>query len=238
MKKTRSGITGLMIVTLMLLPNYTFGQQITIGPDIRMLALGDSYTIGENVLPEERWPHQFIGELIAAGIKSSAPDYIATTGWTTGDLLEGMETDLNLEKKYNLVSILIGVNNQYQGIPITNYEPDLKEIIENALYIVGGDHSKVFILSIPDYAFTPFGEGKKSISKEIDNYNSINKNLAEAFSIPWIDITPISRMGLSDTSLIAGDRLHPSASQYRKWVLELMPRLHFYPSSGNVIITL
>ena len=81
MKKTASGISGLIIVTLMLLPNYTFSQQISIGPDVKMLALGDSYTIGESVLPEERWPHKFIGELIAAGIKTSTPDYIATTGW-------------------------------------------------------------------------------------------------------------------------------------------------------------
>jgi lysophospholipase L1-like esterase len=238
MKKMKSGITGLIIVTLMLLPIYTFGQQITIGPDVKMLALGDSYTIGESVLPEERWPHQFIGELITAGIQASAPDYIATTGWTTQDLLKGMETVLNQEKNYNLISILVGVNNQYQGIPISSYEPDLKEIIENALQIVGGDHSKVFILSIPDYAYTPFGEGKKSISKEIEHYNAINKRLAKAFSIPWIDITPISRMGLSDTSLVAGDGLHPSAAQYRSWVLELMPRLHLYPSSFDIIISL
>ena len=101
------------------------GQQITIGPNIQMLALGDSYTIGESVLPEERWPHQFIGELIAAGIEASIPDYIATTGWTTQDLIKGMDTDMDLDKNYNLVSILVGVNNQYQGIPISSYEPDL-----------------------------------------------------------------------------------------------------------------
>jgi len=215
-----------MIVTLMSLHIYTSGQQITIGPDVKMLALGDSYTIGESVLPEERWPHQFIGELIAAGIEASTPDYIATTGWTTRDLQKGMDADLNQVKSYNLVSILVGVNNQYQGIPISSYEPDLKEIIEHALHLVGEDPSKVFILSIPDYAYTPFGEGKISISKEIDQYNAINKRLATAYSIPWIDITPISRRGLSDSSLVAEDGLHPSAAQYRSWVLELMPRLN------------
>ncbi len=205
---------------------YTSGQQISIGPDVKMLALGDSYTIGESVLLEERWPHQFIGELFSAGIDASMPDYIATTGWTTQDLQKGMDTDLNRDKSYNLVSILVGVNNQYQGIPISSYEPDLIEIIENALHIVGEDPSKVFILSIPDYAYTPFGEGKKSISKEIDQYNAINKRLATAYSIPWIDITPLSRRGLSDSSLVAADGLHPSATQYRSWVMELMPRLH------------
>jgi len=205
---------------------YTLGQQISIGPDVKMLALGDSYTIGESVLPEERWPHQFIGELIAAGIEASAPDYIATTGWTTQDLKKGMDRDLDRLKSYNLVSILVGVNNQYQGIPISSYEPDLKEIIKNALHVVDEDPCKVFILSIPDYAYTPFGKGKKSISKEIDQYNAINKRLAEAYSIPWIDITPISRRGLSDTSLVAADGLHPSAAQYRSWVLELIPHLN------------
>jgi len=180
---------------------YTSAQDISIEAEVRMLALGDSYTIGESVQPEERWPQQFIEELIAAGIDASAPDYIATTGWTTQDLQKGMATDLDQIRKYNLVSILVGVNNQYQGIPISTYEPDLKEIIKNALHLVGEDPGKVFILSIPDYAYTPFGKGKTSISKEIDQYNAINKKLAQAYSIPWINITPISRNGKKITRI-------------------------------------
>jgi acyl-CoA thioesterase-1 len=215
----------LSIAVLMSIPSYISGQLISIGPELRMLALGDSYTIGESVELEDRWPHQFTWELNNAGIEAASPDYIATTGWTTKDLLKGMENSLDKDKMYNLVSILIGVNNQYQGIPISSYEPDLRVIIEKALMIVGGDQNRVFILSIPDYAYTPFGKREKRISHEIDQYNSINKRLASEYHIPWVDISPISRTALSDTSLVAGDGLHPSAVQYKKWVRELMPRL-------------
>jgi lysophospholipase L1-like esterase len=225
MRKIRNGLNWLMIVSLMSFYTVTTAQQITIGPEVKMLALGDSYTIGESVITEGRWPHQFIGELIAAGIEASAPDYIATTGWTTQDLIKGMNANLDRTKNYNLVSILAGVNNQYQGLPISSYEPDLIEIIKKALHVVGEDPSKVFILSIPDYAYTPFGKGKKDISREIDQYNAINKRQAEAYNIPWIDITTISRRGLADSTLVAEDGLHPSAAQYRSWVLELKPRL-------------
>ncbi len=121
------------------------------------------------------------------------------------------------------MSILIGVNNQYQGIDISTFEPELKKIINLALNIVNKDTSKVFILSIPDYAFTPFGEGKSSISQEIDAYNAIQKKLAGEYNICFIDITPISRTGLDHPSLVAGDGLHPSGLQYADWVQKILP---------------
>lgn len=164
------------LVCLLLLPLSSLpGQTITIDRQVRMLALGDSYTIGESVETWERWPHQFIDALRDLGIEAAYPDYIATTGWTTRRLIQGIRSMLNESTNYNLVSILIGVNNQYQGIDIASYEPDLRIIIDRALEIAGQDTSRVFILSIPDYAYTPFGEGRSSISDEIDDYNLIKK---------------------------------------------------------------
>lgn len=226
LKNHRSCLVLLLMSALILLPLHTYGQEIRIEPELRMLALGDSYTIGESVQVEDRWPHQFIKELKSNGIVASVPDYIARTGWTTWDLIGALNPGLDTSINYNLVSILIGVNNQYQGKEISLYEPQLRKIIKKALHIVEGDPGKVFILSIPDYAYTPFGKGKERISKELDRYNAINKKLAGEYSLPWIDITPISRLGLSDTSLVAEDGLHPSATQYELWVLEILPHLN------------
>jgi len=194
------------------------GQEIIIDPEVRMLALGDSYTIGESVEADQRWPHQFVAKLRLQGVTADEPDYIATTGWTTADLIQGIRNSLDAETKYNLVSILIGVNNQYQGIDIAIYEPELREIIERALKITGNDTYRVFMLSIPDYAYTPFGKEDATISNEIDKYNAINKRIVGEFGIAYIDITPLSRLGLTRTALVAGDGLHPSGQQYREWI--------------------
>ncbi len=210
---------------LLLISRIIFSQEITIDPHVTMLALGDSYTIGESVDIQKRWPHQFIDELRTLGVTADYPDYIATTGWTTGNLIQGINTMLDKDKDYNLVSILIGVNNQYQGIDMTSYEPDLREIIEQALQIVDQDTSRVFILSIPDYAFTSFGGGRETISKEIDDYNHIKQRIAAEYRIAYIDITPISRTGLENPSLVAGDGLHPSGLQYTSWVQSIIPHL-------------
>lgn len=204
------------------------GQSISIDQEVSMLALGDSYTIGESVKPEQRWPHQFISVLRTKGVKAADPDYIAITGWTTSDLLNGIEGDLDRNKNYNLVSILIGVNNQYQGINIGIYEPELRQIIDLALDLVGQDTSKVFMLSIPDYAYTPFGKGDPHISHEIDAYNKINMKVAREYGMARVDITPISRKGMNQPSLVAGDGLHPSGKQYEEWILEILPKISYY----------
>jgi len=214
-----------LICLLLLAFGLLHGQTITIDRQVSMLALGDSYTIGESVEERERWPHQLTDALRDLGIEANDPDYIATTGWTTRRLIQGIGSRLDENKGYNLVSILIGVNNQYQGIDISSYEPDLRIIIDRALEISGQDTSRIFIVSIPDYAYTPFGEGKNRISDEIDAYNLIKKNVAAEYGIAFIDITPISRLGLSNPSLVALDGLHPSGEQYREWVKEILPRL-------------
>ncbi|MFO7671519.1 MAG: GDSL-type esterase/lipase family protein [Bacteroidales bacterium] len=130
------------------------GQQIKINAEVTMLALGDSYTIGESVDVSGRWPHQFMDELRKLGVSGMYPDYIATTGWTTQRLIQAVRCRVDEGKTYNLVSILIGVNDQYQGIPIASYEPELRTLIDLALSLVHQDTSRVFMLSIADYAYT------------------------------------------------------------------------------------
>jgi len=211
---------------LLLITIPMFSQLVNIEGEVSMLALGDSYTIGESVALYERWPHQLISQLNANGISAEFPDYLATTGWTTRNLLNGIQTKLQGEKKYNLVSILIGVNNQYQHMDIANYEPDLRKIIDLALDIVDQDSSRLMILSIPDYAYTPFGGGNSAISQEIDEYNNIKRRVALEYGIAYIDITGISREGLNNPSLLASDGLHPSKEQYARWVQAIIPRLN------------
>jgi lysophospholipase L1-like esterase len=195
-----------------------FSQGITIDAPVTMLALGDSYTIGASVGTEERWPHQFVAELKTLGFEAGTPDYIAVTGWTTRDLLGGIERQLDSSKNYNLVSILIGVNNQYQRQDIEIYEPELREIIEIALETVSGDAGRVFMVSIPDYAYTPFGNGDANISAGIDAYNEINYRIAVEYGLTYVNITDISRRGLEEPDLVASDGLHPSGAQYALWV--------------------
>lgn len=207
----------LVLVFLMIFVSLS-GQIITPDKEIRMLALGDSYTIGESVETGERWPHQFVKELLECGMSAAEPDYIATTGWTTSNLLEGIASGLNREKSYNLVSVLIGVNNQYQGMDIGKYEPELRKIFDLAIEIAGGVPSRVIVLSIPDYAYTPFGREDNKISRQIDAYNAIKERVARDYGIAWFNITPISRRGLSEADLVASDGLHPSGKQYKLWV--------------------
>jgi lysophospholipase L1-like esterase len=234
-------VRTLFTILLIWVTIQTSGQRITIGPEVSMLALGDSFTIGESVSTQERWPHQFIAELRKSGVSAEDPDYLATTGWTTRGLLLRMGGIDESGKEYNLVSILIGANNQYQGLDFSIYEPELRQIIEGALDVVDRDTSRVFILSIPDYAYTPFGNGDSNISQEIDTYNASKKEIADQYGIAFIDITPISRNGLNDPKLVAGDGLHPSGQQYLEWVQEIIPLLEYMKpaaaASNDVDIT-
>jgi len=188
-------------------------------PNYSYLALGDSYTIGESVLETERWPVQLAEGLRARGYKMAAPMIIAKTGWTTEDLLREIENELNIQRDFDLVSILIGVNNQYQGKRISEYEEDLRTIFNKAV-----NHSKtlekgVFAVSIPDYGYTPFGSAnQEEISAEIDRFNEVFNRIADEFNVPFYNITPISREAGNNPDLIATDGLHPSELMYKRWV--------------------
>ena len=180
------------------------------------LALGDSYTIGESVTASERFPAQTTALLKSHGISVNDPQYIARTGWTTLDLQDAINKT-TLKPTYDLVSLLIGVNDQYQGLDTAGYRVHFTQLLQKAIQLTGDQKTHVFVLSIPDYSVTPFGGGSARIKNEIDVFNSINKQITLAFHISYIDITPASREAANDLTLTANDGLHPSGKQYQRW---------------------
>lgn len=191
--------------------------------DYSYLALGDSYTIGEGLEISESWPVQLVDRLKERGYKFASPKIVARTGWTTRDLIRNIEEEVNVQRDFDIVSILIGVNNQYQGRRMAEYEEELREIFRKAI-----NHSKtrergVFALSIPDYSVTPFGEeNAEVIAVEVDEFNATFRRIAEEFDVDFYNITPMSREALTNRDLIAGDSLHPSALMYRYWVDDIV----------------
>jgi lysophospholipase L1-like esterase len=193
-------------------------QKINPHEKIKFLALGDSYTIGESVAEDQRWPVQFISALQQKGYPADSPTIIATTGWRTDDLKKAILAT-KPSKDYTLVSLLIGVNNQYQGKPVERYSVEFEELLLMAINYAGGDKSKVFVISIPDYGYTPFGKEKQqNISRALDEFNKVNKSVSEKNNVRYFDITDISRKGLEDPQLVAQDGLHPSGKMYSQWV--------------------
>jgi lysophospholipase L1-like esterase len=185
---------------------------------IRYLAIGDSYTIGERVAINERYPEQLVEALRKDNIAVQSSRIIARTGWTTEDLSTAI-TDAQInDSTYSMVSLLIGVNNQYRGRNVETYIPEFEKLLQKAIQLAGGKKEKVFVVSIPDYAYTPFGNGNAQISAGIDAYNKVNKDISDKYGVVYINITPISREGLMDKELVATDGLHPSGKQYKRWV--------------------
>ncbi len=212
---------------------HAFAQSLSLKNPIRYLALGDSYTIGHSVAPAERWPNQLSDSLILRSYQVDTTHIIATTGWTTRNLLNAI-SGKNLEnQQFSLVSLLIGVNNQYQGLDIEWYPIEFKALLDSCIRYAGGDTSCVFVVSIPDYAYTPFGNGSAAISQGIDLYNQINDSITATYGITYFNITPISRQGLADPSLVARDGLHPSGSQYTEWVKLILEYLDATQSTAT-----
>lgn len=183
-----------------------------------LLALGDSYTIGESVLPAENFPSQTVQLLKKGGYDFSDPEIIAKTGWTTDELQSAIDKYTFLPK-YDFVTLLIGVNNQYRGRSIENYKTEFEYLLKQAIKHAGNNASHVFVLSIPDWGVTPFAEGRDrmQIAREIDIYNAANKSLAEKYKVHYINITPGTREAVTNPSLLAADALHPSAKEYLRW---------------------
>ncbi len=190
----------------------------------KYLALGDSYTIGESVGFTERFPVQLVTKLKFQGVEIHNPEIIAKTGWTTDELMSAIESAPPADD-FDLVTLLIGVNNQYRGRDTSNYKTEFEALLEKAIQFAGGQHSRVIAISIPDYGVTPFGvkKGKKRIAGEIDQFNQVNKVSSEAYGIRYVNITDISRKAWMHQEFTAEDGLHPSPKMYALWVDEILP---------------
>ena len=186
--------------------------------EIRYLALGDSYTIGESVRESERWPNQLAAKLEEQGIHAETT-IIARTGWTVDELWEGIQVTPP-EGRYDLVTLLIGVNDQYRGYPLDGYREDFRFMLGKAIEYAGGDPQHVIVLSIPDWGFTPFAATRETepISLQIDGFNAVNLEETKSAGAHYVDVTDISHMAMDDFELLAPDRLHPSGKMYSMWV--------------------
>ena len=194
---------------------------------VRYLALGDSYTIGERVEPGERWPAQLASLLRHEGLAALEPEIIARTGWTTDELMADIERSAP-EGRFDLVSLLVGVNDQYRGRDAEEYRKPFRALLERAVAFAGGEAGRVVVVSIPDWGATPFARGRDrgQIAAEIDRFNAVNREETERAGARYVDVTGIS--GLSGApggeALVAADGLHPSGAMYAEWTRRILPQ--------------
>ncbi|UYQ91631.1 SGNH/GDSL hydrolase family protein [Chitinophaga horti] len=183
------------------------------------LALGDSYTIGEAVPADERFPAK-----LASLLHIAEPRIVAVTGWTTDELAAGIEA-ADIQATYDLVTLLIGVNNQYRGRSLPEYREQFTSLLKQAIAFAGHKADHVIVVSIPDWGVTPFAAGRdqQQIAAEIDAFNAANKEIALAHGAQWIDITPFTREATADPALVASDGLHPSGKDYARWAAAIAP---------------
>jgi len=190
------------------------------------LALGDSYTIGESVPAQQSFPYQLSTELNKLGYQVAEPTIVARTGWTTDELIGAIKSRA-ITQKFDIVTLLIGVNNQYRHYNIDTYRTEFVQLLNTALTFAKGNPKRVFVLSIPDWGVTPYAAGQDAdqICSEIDAYNAINQQEAAKAGVGYVNITPISRIAKTDASLTANDGLHPSGKMYGQWVQLLREQL-------------
>lgn len=209
-------------VIVLLSPLHSFSQK----ESLSFLALGDSYTIGTSETPENSWPMQLAKAMTKKGINLNSPTIIAGAGWTTDKLISEIESS-NLNGEYDLVSLLIGVNNQYRGLDIEQFKVQFETLLDKSVSLAGNDTSKVFVLSIPDWGVMPFAglRDKEKITREIGKYNAIIEKEVSDRKILYIEITKLSRQAIVDKTLIASDGLHPSKKMYKTWVKKILKNL-------------
>jgi len=186
------------------------------------LAIGDSYTIGEQVQGKDNFPNQVYSLMKKDFSDFAEPRIIAKTGWTTNELEKGIiaaDKAEPFQTSYDFVSLLIGVNNQYRGRTVENYKPEFEKLLKKAIRFAGNNADHVVVISIPDWGVTPFAKGRDTtkIAKEIDAYNTAAKEIASTYDVHYIDITPWTREAATDNSFLAADGLHPSSKEYKRW---------------------
>ena len=190
------------------------------------LALGDSYTIGEGIAPEDRWPVRLADALRGEGVAIDAPRIVATTGWTTDELDAAIDAAA-LRPPFDLVSLLIGVNDQYRGRDVATYAPAFEALLQRAIGFAGGDATRVFVLAIPDWGVTPFGahsgRDTAAIARELDAYNAAAAAICAARGVAFVDIAPVSRARGGEPEMLADDGLHPSAALHAAWAQLALP---------------
>jgi lysophospholipase L1-like esterase len=191
---------------------------------LRYLALGDSYTIGEGVKDEERWPTVLVRLLAARGISIGAPHYVAQTAWTTDELSEAIDA-AQPAAPFDLVSLLIGVNDQYRARPVSAFEGEFAALVKRAIAFADRRPERTIVLSIPDWGATPFAEGRDRdlIGRQIAAFNTKGESIAQSLGAHWVDVTEASRAMLTDSSLVAADGLHPTGAMYRRWAQIIAP---------------
>lgn len=196
---------------------------------IDILALGDSYTKGESVVWSKNFPNQLTDSLKAEGHTIIGTRIIAQTGWRSNQLISAIASQKSIigDSTFSIVTLCIGVNNQYQGADFDIYKKELDLLLQTAITRTGGRKSRVFVLSIPDWAYTTYGQNfantPDEVSQEIDQYNAAKKTLCETYGVHYVNVTDISRLGLAQPSLVASDGLHPSVAQYTEWLKRLLP---------------
>ena len=194
---------------------------------MRILALGDLYTIGEGVSPAERWPVQLANRLRGLGLDVDEPAIIARTGWTTAELLAGMAAG-KPAGPFDLVTLLIGVNNQYRGCELSEYRAQFRHLLRLSITLAGERPGRVLVLSIPDWSAAPFASSRgpaaqRQIAVQIDDFNQANRAEGQSAGVRYVDITPITRQKGAAAGWFAADGLHPAARMYSAWVELALP---------------
>lgn len=222
-------LTLLITALLFACNRQTPDQDMVINPNAgasaySFLSLGDSYTIGESVSANDRWSVQLAGMLRKDGLDVADPDIIARTGWTTAELQDAIKSSNN-QKTYNLVSLMIGVNNQYRGQSTDRYRTEFKDLLQTSINFAGGKASHVFVLSIPDWGRSPYAASrdKAQIAREIDQFNTIAQDECKQAGVAYVDITPLTRSAVGDPSQFASDGLHYSGKQMQQWANAAVP---------------
>jgi acyl-CoA thioesterase-1 len=227
-----------LLTLLLFIPTLFFCRRVSEEPaptnplpmaeKIDLLALGDSYTKGESVKWEQNFPNQLADSLRNYGFEWSGLHVVAQTGWRTDNLQNALlgQSGILADSIFSLVTLCIGVNNQYQNANFETYKKQFEELLQYAIARTGGRKERVVVVSIPDWAYTPFGQSwgdPMNTTQKIDQYNAANKAIADSYQVAYVNVTSVSRNGILEPELVASDGLHPSALQYTAWVKLILP---------------